>query len=309
LNYFLKSVLKKITRKNERFKGLHTGEICYIIGNGCSIKNMDLSIFSDHPAISLNYLCLHKDFKRLNILYNVLIEPLFFYPYFLNPRVGKIQPNVMGGLYKKHLKKFHSIENFVSLTNYFGVTGSNINYLYHFGRKKLDIQFSDIASEFSFMSGALHAAIGLAINMGFSKAFLLGMDYMHNPHKTGHFYSYGQGIEYKNINSMDLYRELFDEVGDLIELQLITDGPETGIIKSISYEEFTGKKCVYQENSEIISSEDLMNLQKGLDLHFFDTTTQIYGNGCTRPESCKAGWCSAIRRTRFRGGRQRQEVC
>jgi len=44
---FAKPLLSKI----HRFKDIHRGESCYLIGGGISIKSFDLAAFSDKIAI------------------------------------------------------------------------------------------------------------------------------------------------------------------------------------------------------------------------------------------------------------------
>ena len=40
----------------------------------------------------------------------------------------------LGEFYRKKMALFPEIQYFTSLTNYFGIQGDNINYVYHFGQ-------------------------------------------------------------------------------------------------------------------------------------------------------------------------------
>ena len=72
----LKSILALFFNAEGLFKqirGKHKGEECYIFGDGLSLKYMDLSFFSDKPAIACNNFIFHKDFKKVD-LPNIYLE-------------------------------------------------------------------------------------------------------------------------------------------------------------------------------------------------------------------------------------------
>lgn len=264
LDKFSSSLLSPALAKNKKFLNLHENETCYIIGNGGSLKYMNLESFNDHIAIGINHLCLHKDLNKLNLKYYVLVESFFLYPYCKNPYTKKYQRNVLGDLFKMSFPKDSEINLFVSLTNYFGHKFKNIQYLYHFGHRNPDIKFQDLSSIFSFMSGGLHAAVGLAIYLGFKKAILVGCDYTFSPVSNGHFYAFGtpkrSGKDYNN------YKDLFEVSTKTIDLSIITDFGKSNSLPFQTYEEFTGKSLKYQENNELIKEEYLEMLRKAVSL-------------------------------------------
>ena len=225
---------------------------------------MDLSFFSDHIAIGINHLCLHKDFKKLDVRYYTVVESFFLYPYCKNPYTKKYQDNVLGKLFKKSFPQDAGINLFVSLTNIFGSHLKNINYLYHFGHRNPDMKNRDISSVFSFMAGGLHAGIGLAINMGFKKAILVGCDYTFTPTSDGHFYSLGPPR--RSDKDYNNYQDLFKESKGLIELSVITDKGRSNSLPYQTYEEFTRNSLKYHENTEIVNEEYLNMLRRAVDL-------------------------------------------
>ena len=250
--------------RNTKFKNKHKDETCYIIGNGGSLKYMDLSLFSDNITIGINHLCLHKDFKKLDVRYYAVVESFFLYPYCKNPYTKKYQVNILGDLFRRSFPQDKEINLFVSLTNILGHRLKNINYLYHFGRRIPDVKNKNISGAFSFMSGGLHAGIGLAINMGFKKAILVGCDYTFTPIANGHFYSKGHPRRSNKGNNN--YQDLFNESKELIELSVITDQGSSNILPYQTYEEFTGKRLKYHENTEIVNAEYLGMLRKAVEL-------------------------------------------
>ncbi len=260
----LQTIFKPVLARNEQFKGLHEGETCFILGNGASLKNMELSSFSEHVSIGVNLLCLHNEFRSLNIKYSTVVEPFFFYPYIKNPYIKKYQPNILGQLFKKAISQYPDVKIFTSISNILGSNVENVFYLHHFGHRQPDNKFCDISGAFSFMAGGLYSAIGLAIGMGFNKAVLVGCDYMFTPICNGHFYAAGPPT--RSDSEANVYEKLLAEIDGVIELSVVTDIGGSKWLPYQTYEELTGNKIKYQENTEIINKEYLDMLSRALEL-------------------------------------------
>jgi hypothetical protein len=114
------------------------------------------------------------------------------------------------------------------------------------------------------MSGGLHAALGLAISLGFKKAILVGCDYTFSPVSNGHFYSFGPPKRIKR--DYNNYEELFEVSKEFIDLSVITDFGKSDSLPFQTYEEFTGKSLKYHENNELIKEEYLEMLRKAVSL-------------------------------------------
>ena len=79
-------LVKRIIKKNIRFKDIYKNQECYVIGNGSSIKRYDLNLFSNKNVITCNWMILHKDFKKLNnVVAYIESSPFCFAPYKKNP--------------------------------------------------------------------------------------------------------------------------------------------------------------------------------------------------------------------------------
>jgi hypothetical protein len=252
---------KFLRARTRRFKNLHDGDTCYIFGNGASLKNFNLAHFEDRVSIGCNLLCLHNDFRLLNIKYYSLLEPFFLYPTCRNPYTGKIERNYLGELFKKAFKYHGDIALFTSLSNFFGWRRQNIFYVHHFGQRKTSLSHCDMGDRFSFVDGSLHAMIGMAIYLGFRRAYLVGCDYTFSPHQDGHFYKSGRG-RFSNRYENN-YSDLFEEVRSRIELITITDdGARSDVLPYVEYGAFTKSKPNYRENNEIVHVEYLELLKK-----------------------------------------------
>lgn len=258
----LRCLFNPILSRNRAFIGKHQGETCYIFGNGASLKNMELRSFSDHPAIGLNFLCIHNDFKCLDTRYYVLAEPFFFYSFIKNPYIKQYQSNIMGQLFNKAFSSHPHIALFTSISNIFGAGIGRTYYLHHFGNRTPSRGAMDICGEFSFMNGALYAGIGLAINLGFKKAYLVGCDYLFSPMRGGHFYSHGPARVLDRSGEANIYDGLLNEIDGLIDLIVITDTGVSDRLPSQDYHEFKNGNTTYMENIELVNRDYLDILNK-----------------------------------------------
>ena len=83
-NNLLKNLLAELANpllsKIHRFKDIHKGTSCYLMGDGISIKWFDLTVFSDKIVLPCGFIPFHNDFNRLDVKYLLLLEPFWFYP-------------------------------------------------------------------------------------------------------------------------------------------------------------------------------------------------------------------------------------
>ena len=116
---FAKPVLSKI----HRFKDIHRGESCYLIGDGVSVKWFDLAAFSDKTALPCGYIPFHNDFSRLDVKYLSLAEPFWFYPlnWTTSPPI-KLIPNKLQMEYRNVIKNNPNKEFFEAPTAGNGAT-------------------------------------------------------------------------------------------------------------------------------------------------------------------------------------------
>lgn len=61
--------------KIDRFKNIHKGQDCFIIGNGPSLNKMDLTLLKDYYTFGLNKIFLLFDKIDLNLSYHVAVNP------------------------------------------------------------------------------------------------------------------------------------------------------------------------------------------------------------------------------------------
>ena len=259
-NKILFSFFSKKIEKNIKFKDIHKDESCYIFGNGASLKYFDLKMFNDRISIGCGSLLSHINISDINLMYYYLSHPLFFYKFWKNPYSKKYEKNMVGSFYRENINNNPNIEYFTSLSNYFGIQGKNINYIYHFGQINDNNIRPQMDGVFTMMSGALFGMIGTALYMGFKNITLVGCDYASSPQKTGHFFTFGKGYDVElGCKSGD---QILKSLSNYVNINSITinNKYKGTLIPSISYFEYTNSKPIYKENSIIVSKKALTKL-------------------------------------------------
>jgi hypothetical protein len=258
------AIAKPVIGKNIKYKSIHKNETCLLFGNGSSLKLFDLVKLSSFFSIGCNSLFLHNDYALLKQNYYVLPTTFQFFPF--RKYYETWTKNHIGLIYADRMKALSSVSFFTSLTNWVPWAPSNVHYMHHFGEKVADASHVDLHRRFSFMQGGLNAMVGLAIYMGFKEAILVGCDYTFSPARSLHFFEKGPG---SNLDGFSDYSvDFFSECQSLISLfNMVPKGLKSNFLPSVTYEDITGEKEAYKENSLIISSDYLAKL--GNHKHYF----------------------------------------
>ncbi len=164
--------------KNIKYKNCHKGERCFIIGNGPSLKEQDLSLLGDEYVFTCNQIMRNPVFPQLRTNYHFWADPSFFG---LSPDKPEDMEllNVMLSVNTEHNKP----------VNFFAQEGYDFAKRFNL-RDKLDIEFYAHRLELtdSYSNGisfdkfvpnlhtVVHYAVAMAIYMGFSEIYLLGCD-------------------------------------------------------------------------------------------------------------------------------------
>jgi len=254
------------TKRNRRFENCHKGECCYIFGNGISLKDMDLTCFSDNISIGCNYLFFHKDFSKLNVKYYTEPPPYWYYPFWRQPYTKKLIANKLSLLQRKYQKIFYDVNYFVNLSNLPVLFGKNIFYIHHFGAAAPSFKNFDLSGSF-YYNGALEVMVGMAIYMGFDKAYLIGCDYTHSPQRILHYYEKGKG---QNHNNDDYKKNYFLIAKELIDLITITNSESSSkTIQYRSYSEYTGIPETFNENYDLVDPSVLAIINEWGGYHVY----------------------------------------
>jgi len=247
---FAKPVLSKI----HRFKDIHRGESCYLIGDGVSIKWFDLAAFSDKTALPCGYIPFHNDFSMLDVKYLSLAETFWFYPLNWTPSPPiKLIPNKLQMEYRNVIKNNPKKEFFLNLSNYPTTWNKNITYLFKdLCDPRLPIDF--ITKRINAFQGSVRASILLAIYLGFDHCYLVGFDYTHVPSRNLHWYEKGQGIFHAHEN---YNKDFFEIAKEFIDITTITLDGTSDFLNAVTYKEHTGREPIFRENTELLDERYL----------------------------------------------------
>lgn len=139
------------------YKDLHKGEHCYLVANGPSLKNMDLSFLENSISFGLNRIYLAYDDMGFKNDYLVSINGLVL-SQFNDEIQGLTIPKFLNWESKSSFKADDSIHYI-----YKSFTGKN------FGR--------DISKSLNPAATVTYAALQIIFYMGFSEVIIIGMDH------------------------------------------------------------------------------------------------------------------------------------
>ena len=208
---FTPSYVKRLLEKNGSLYNSHTGEICYIIGNGPSLKQMyDLSVLKDRFVITVNTIMRSEVFDKVNSNFHVLMDPVLF-----NGNASKEDVNSFSKLdgrdilipynYFKSAKEIWPKSNLWCCYNsYIPLEGS---------------MHADFTKPIYSFNNVLHWALLWAMYMGFSNIVILGADmtgfmepYYNKNNMSTHVYDYSVKERTQTVlNSNEWYLKAYGQ--------------------------------------------------------------------------------------------------
>ena len=260
-------IYRPLTKKNIKYKNIHTGETCHIILNGGSIKFCNFSRLPNTKVIATNLSLLDVRIKEINIDYYVIPGSFIFYPLHRVKR-NKNYPAI---IYKKFINKYKKVIFFIDATNFFSFlfqSKKNINFFHYFDNKD-GINY-DLANKFEVSRSAIESAIGMAKYMNFKKIVILGADYLGSPKYENHFYSKSERFIGKEDK---FYKEKIKNALNNIEALLVfPEGVTSDDFNYVSIKEYFGTVEDYKDWNYIIDNEYIEDLENA------NKTNQIYFN-------------------------------
>ncbi len=163
------------SKRLRKFKNIHKGESCFIIGNGPSLNKMDLSLLTSLNTFGLNKIYLMLDKVDINLTYHVAVNPIV------------IEQS------KRHFEALNC-SSFLSMRPAYRSV-KRMNHIYRICTGG-SFPFQTDASRILYEGYTVtYVAMQLAFYMGFSKVFLIGVD--HN------FVAFGKPNEEQNLVGHD----------------------------------------------------------------------------------------------------------
>lgn len=163
-----------ILDRNQRYKNKHSGERCFIVGNGPSIREQDLSLLGNEMVFTVNQIARNPQFYKLNTNYHLWADPDFFKTELVCE--GDYQLLRIMKQLPKDTECFFPYHCAVNYINKFELYNDiNINYYSssELVNEEEEIDFTEFIRNGSTV---VQYAIRLAIYMGFKEIYLLGCE-------------------------------------------------------------------------------------------------------------------------------------
>lgn len=169
---------KKLLSENKKFKNIHKGERCFILGNGPSLKTEDLSVLENEYVFSVNQFSRNPYLEKVKPQYHFWADANFFN---IDPKnSGDMELiEVMKNINTKDNKPrcFFPLQQKDFVKKFKLDEELKINYFYssirmYEGYKK-DIDYTSTTPAFSTV---VQWCISMAVYMGFSEIYILGCD-------------------------------------------------------------------------------------------------------------------------------------
>lgn len=170
------------------FKNIHSGERCFIIGTGPSLRMEDLNKLEQNQEYCIGVNGIFKGFERTNWRPNY---------YIISDPAGTLQ-------WKYDIEKMEKIECFVADVAYFFKSNMPHIHKWHIQVEMADNILPQFSSDFSMVSYCgdtitYDGALQLASYMGFSEIYLIGIDCCQYPEgRKQHFVEDYQREDFKN---------------------------------------------------------------------------------------------------------------
>lgn len=178
IKFLSDSQLKYELSKNKRFKNIHDGKRCFILGNGPSLKTENLKLLENEYVFSVNQIARHPDFEYIKPNYHFWADPLFF-------DINKDKPEDLELLdTMKNVKTysnspicFFPIQQ-KGFVNDFELT-KDLDVYYYYSNTSFELYKNkgiDYTMQVPGFGTVVQWCITMAIYMGFSEIYLLGCD-------------------------------------------------------------------------------------------------------------------------------------
>jgi hypothetical protein len=155
-----------LSRKVKKFKDIHRGESCFIIGNGPSLTAEDLNKIKNQVSFSANRI-------------NLILEESEWEPYYYTFIDALLAKNFFDDLYKMPKKEMFVVvtdAGFNSLKKQFKNRCIFLRSYHEHEKSGLPKFSEDLSKKMNTHGTVLYANIQLAVYMGFKNIYLIGVD-------------------------------------------------------------------------------------------------------------------------------------
>lgn len=172
------SEFKNALDRNDRFKNIHSGERCFIIGSGPSLKSQDLSLLKDEFVICVNQCSRNSQFNDMKPNYYVCVDQNFFRIDENNPEDTELLSVFEKLTSVEGMHCFFPIQQKESFIKRFNLD-ERIDVNYIISGEVFTETYSrdiDLTGMIPTFGTVVQTAVLLAVYMGFKEIYLLGCD-------------------------------------------------------------------------------------------------------------------------------------
>lgn len=174
---FINFRVRTLSRKIKKFKGIHDGESCFIIGNGPSLKAEDLNKIKNHVSFSANRI-------------NLILEETEWEPHYYTFIDSLMANNFFKEVYEMPKKQMFVVvtdAGYNALKRHFAKECIFLRSYHEKDKNGLPKFSDDLAKKMHTYGTVIYANIQLAVYMGFKNIYLIGVDnnYAVNKQKDG----------------------------------------------------------------------------------------------------------------------------
>ncbi|MBD5529276.1 MAG: hypothetical protein HDR02_12865 [Lachnospiraceae bacterium] len=239
----------QLTKQNEKYKDLHHGERCFIMGNGPSLGDVDFSKLEKEFVFGVNQIMSVPGWEAANINYWVCVDgdilgmwnnsDYSFYKKMLVLSERNI--DVFVPVEARYYCRYHNLEEQLNI-NYMNIKEQYINL-----DCPMEINFPDMKKFIMQPYNAVIGCINIAIYMGFEEIYLLGCNqsvledeikyYLGNQRINMHAYTDDDTsgkIALNRIRSKGMYFEIKTQLTQLLQYRLLNELCERNNIRLVN---------------------------------------------------------------------------
>lgn len=170
--------LKNLLSQNVQFKNKHKGERCFIVGNGPSLNDEDLSQLENEVVFTVNKIANHPQFPSMKTNYHFWADPAFFnlskdreedielVEKMFAVKTEDNNPVCFFPEFARSFIKDFEVDERLNVCIYFAILPFRDN-------ENKDVDFTKVTFGYETV---VQYAMAMAIYMGFSEIYLLGCD-------------------------------------------------------------------------------------------------------------------------------------
>lgn len=236
----------KLLKRNLELKQIHVGERCFVLGNGPSLKNEDLSLIRNEVVFTVNNIMDIDQWGKFKSSYHVIIDLALFG---LVSWVKNVDQNEVRR-YTEQLKDMINDTVLILPLNgyeYFKNNGLDSN-TYYFTVCEPSLKIKSInPSKYVFsVATVVQIAIQYAIYMGFKEIYLLGCDCTESEYIINMVLNHNNHVDYH------AYNEKYEITNNILEQQLKRD--KISAVFNSQYKLFLG----YERLAEYCTAHDIV---------------------------------------------------